>query len=181
MQKWLDDHIRAARQGIRFITPDYKEIFRIPDGDKVRITFADGEAADYVCRYIDPYHVEVGDHLWHICQVAEKMEEIGAKIVPLRSSLPELCYSVNKTTGEIIVLKKGETGFYKTDIPSSGREESQEIADEQNQKLGVSKAQAAAMYTGSLFGFETPGADPKNYGADGKPIKNERKEKGDER
>ena len=52
---WLDDHIRQARRGIRFITPNYQEKFRIADGEKVRITLSDGEQFDRVCRYIDDY------------------------------------------------------------------------------------------------------------------------------
>ena len=107
---WLSRHIEQARRGIRFIDPHYKELFRIPDGDKIRVTFPDGETKDQICRYIDDYHVEmgVGDNLYHICKFAERMESIGAKVIPLRSSLPEQCYSMLPDTGEIIILKKGE-------------------------------------------------------------------------
>lgn len=52
-RKWLDRHLQQAERGIRFINPNYKELFRIPDGDKIRITYADGEKADRTCRYID--------------------------------------------------------------------------------------------------------------------------------
>ena len=31
--RFLEHHMEKAKQGIRFITPGYKEIFRIPDGD----------------------------------------------------------------------------------------------------------------------------------------------------
>ena len=34
MTEHLDRHMENAGRGIRFITPDYKELFRIPDGDK---------------------------------------------------------------------------------------------------------------------------------------------------
>ena len=40
---------------VRFITPHYQEKFRIPDGDKIRIRFRDGELRDRICRYIDDY------------------------------------------------------------------------------------------------------------------------------
>lgn len=33
--RFLEHHMEKAKQGIRFITPGYKEIFRIPDGDMV--------------------------------------------------------------------------------------------------------------------------------------------------
>lgn len=38
VRQWLDRHLHHAEKGIRFITPDYKEKFRIDDGDKIRIT-----------------------------------------------------------------------------------------------------------------------------------------------
>ncbi len=174
---WLDDHIRQAKRGIRFIKPNYEEKFRIADGEKILITLANGDQTPRTCRYIDDYHFEVGGMPYHICEFAEMVEANGDKIIPLRSDLPDCCYSVNKTTGEIIILKKGETGFYKTDIPTTGREESRELADFQNNKLGVTKAQEAAMYWGSVYGFDTRGADPKQYDADGvmmKPVRKDR-------
>lgn len=174
---WLDDHIRQTRRGIRFITPHYEEKFRIADGEKIRIILSDGEQFERGCRYIDDYHVEVGDMIFHICEFAERMKQNGSKVIPLRSDLPDCCYSVNKTTGEIIILKKGETGFYRTDIQTKGREESRELADFQNSKLGVTKAQEAAMYWGSLNGFDTLGADPKQFNEDGAMIKPVRKDR----
>ena len=178
---WLDDHIRQARRGIRFIKPNYEEKFRIADGEKVRITLSDGEQLDRVCRYIDDYHLEVGDLTFHICEFAERMKQNGSKVVPLLSDLPDCCYSVNKVTGEVIILKKGEKGFYKTDIPTKGHDESRELADFQNGKLGVTKAQEAAMYWGSLNGFDTLGADPKRFDENGVMLKRERKERDLER
>ena len=47
---WLDSHLEKAERGIRFINLDYKEIFRIEDGDKIRITYFDGEKVDKICR-----------------------------------------------------------------------------------------------------------------------------------
>lgn len=91
---WLDAHIRRAEKGIRFITPDYKEKFRIPDGDKVRITTKSGDTRDRVVRYIDDYHMELSggysNALYHICEFAEQLESHSCQgVVPLRSSLPE--------------------------------------------------------------------------------------------
>ena len=178
---WLDDHIKQARRGIRFITPNYQEKFRIADGEKVRITLSGGEQFDRVCRYIDDYHLEVGDLTFHICEFAERMAQNRSTVVPLRSDLPDCCYSVNKVTGEVIILKKGEKGFYRTDISTKGREESRELADFQNSKLGVTKAQEAAMYWGSLNRFDTPGADPKQFDADGNMTNPAKKDRGEAR
>ena len=62
----LDSHMERAKNGIRFITPFYQEIFRIPDGDRIRIRDKDGGSKDRVCRYIDDYHMQVGRSLYHI-------------------------------------------------------------------------------------------------------------------
>ena len=86
---WLDDHIRRAEKGIRFITPDYKEKFRIKDGGSIRVTYQDGEIRDRACRYIDDYHLEAGNNLYHICEYAELIEACGAEIIPLSSELSE--------------------------------------------------------------------------------------------
>lgn len=65
-REWLDGHIKQAEKGIRFITPHYKELFRISDGESVRIKTRAFSDRDEVCRYIDDYHVEVGSNLFHI-------------------------------------------------------------------------------------------------------------------
>ena len=87
-KQWLDRHISQAEKGIRFIDPHYKELFRIPDGDKIRIILDNGEPLDRECRYIDEYHLEVGNNLYHICEFAERMEQAGNTAIPLRSYLP---------------------------------------------------------------------------------------------
>lgn len=82
VKEWLDKHISRAEQGIRFIDPHYKELFRIPDGGKIVITSAWGEKTELACRYIDETHTEVGSNLLHICEFAERMERNGAVYEP---------------------------------------------------------------------------------------------------
>ncbi len=178
---WLDRHMKQAERGIRFIDPDYKEKFRLPDGDMVRITTDAGKSSDHTVRYIDDCHVEIGQGLYHICEFAERMERSGNTVIPLRSSLPEKCYSTLIDTGAVVILKRGETGFYKTDIPFSGKEEAQALVDKYNEKLGVTKAQAEAMKAGSMFGWACPAADPKNYDDQGQPIRPRHRDRGDAR
>lgn len=112
-KQWLDRHISQAEKGIRFIDPHYKELFRIPDGDKIRITLDNGEPLDRECRYIDEYHLEVGNNLYHICEFAERMEQAGNTVIPLRSSLPEQCYVYVQTENEIGIVKKGKAVISK--------------------------------------------------------------------
>ena len=171
---WLDSHIQNAAKGIRFIDPHYKEKFRLADGDKVRIIGKDGENRDRTARYIDDYHVELSSgsvsNLFHICEFAERLEASGGTIIPLRSSLPEQCYSILDSTGEVIILQKGVDGYSTTDIPATDRISARQIVDHYNEKLGVTKAQEAAMKAGSMFGWDVPAADPKSYNEDGYPL-----------
>ena len=68
---------------IRFINSDYQTLFYLPDGGRIRITYPDREPAERVCRFIDEYHTDIGGYHYHICEFAERMEQIGAKYVPL--------------------------------------------------------------------------------------------------
>lgn len=180
IKDWLDKHIRSAEKGIRFITPEYKEKFRISDGEKIRITFSDGEVKDRVCRYIDDSHVEVGDDLYHICEFAERMEQCGATFIPLRSDLPEVCYSILPSTGDVIIIKHGESGYYRCEYSTEDKAFNREFANDRNAKLGVSKAQVEAMLAGSMYGWDVPAADPKSYDVNGTLLRNT-KDRGDAR
>ena len=180
IKDWLDKHIRSAEKGIRFITPEYKEKFRISDGEKIRITFSDGEVKDRVCRYIDDSHVEVGDDLYHICEFAERMEQCGATFIPLRSDLPEVCYSILPSTGDVIIIKHGESGYYRCEYSTEDKAFNREFANSRNAKLGVSKAQVEAMLAGSMYGWDVPAADPKSYDENGTLLRNT-KDRGDAR
>lgn len=104
----------------------------------------------------------------------KKVSEItgygGHTCEPVRDNLPEQCYSVLSGSDEIIIIKRGEKGYFKADIPVTDKDEARSIVNEYNTKLGVSKAQEEAMKAGSMFGFQVPAADPRNYDADGKPV-----------
>lgn len=78
----LNRHIQNADKGIRFITPKYKEMFRLKDGGNIKITYSNGEVATRKCRYIDEYHTEIGNNIYHICEFAELMQKNGNKVEP---------------------------------------------------------------------------------------------------
>ncbi len=71
---------------IRFIDPNYVELFRIPDGGEIKITYPPGDDRGTVtaqCRYHGEMHFDiVGGTVYHICQFAEIMARIGAKVEP---------------------------------------------------------------------------------------------------
>lgn len=80
---WLDQHLRNAERGIRFIDSRYNNKFRIPDGGKIRITFPDSTNDVKICRYIDEYHLEIGSNVYHICEFAERTEQNGCLVEPV--------------------------------------------------------------------------------------------------
>ena len=174
---WLDRNIERAENGIRFITPDYKDKFRIADGEQVRIYHSDGSFDDRTCRYVDDCHLEVGSNLFHICEFAERMERSGCTVIPKASVLPVTCFAQHPETGEVILLTKGEQGYQKTaDYPGSDHMKNKSIVEKLNRNSGVTKAQVSAMLAGSMFGFDVPAADPRNYDENGfsKPVRGNR-------
>lgn len=86
-KRWLDNHLENARQGIRFIDSHYHEKFRIPNGEKIKVTRADGQSFEATCKYIDEYHLEVGNNLYHICEFMERMERGGSKVEPIGETI----------------------------------------------------------------------------------------------
>lgn len=178
---WLDGHLEKAEKGIRFIDSNYNELFKIPDGDKILITLSNGERLERTCRYIDEYHTEVGNNLYHICEFAERMEQNGSTYEPKEIRLPEMCYSTLPSSGEIIVINKDEKGYRPYTHQFQDRNTNREMCNQMNKNLGVSKRQEAAMAAGSMFGWNVPGANPKNYDNDGNPLKPKSKKKDYER
>ncbi|MCL1884651.1 MAG: hypothetical protein FWF81_12980 [Defluviitaleaceae bacterium] len=79
--------IPAAKPLIRFIDSQYRELFNIPDGEKIRITYPldDGrEPVERVCKFQGETHFQLEKNgTLHICQFAEMMEKIGARYKPV--------------------------------------------------------------------------------------------------
>ncbi len=72
---------------IRFIDSDYKELFCIPSGANIKITYPPGDSRGTVfrqCKYIDEHHFSLsgGIATLHVAQFAERMEALGAKYEP---------------------------------------------------------------------------------------------------
>ena len=67
---------------IRFIDSEYHTLFSIQDGESIVITRFDGERMVFPCKYIDDYHVYIGNSAYHICEFAEMQERSGNTYVP---------------------------------------------------------------------------------------------------
>ncbi len=77
-----------------------------------------------------------------------------------REGLPPYSYSTLPVTGEIIVIYRGAGGY-----PHQTKSTAQEL----NEALGVTKAQAEAMMVGYIFGWDM--ADPADYDTEGRPLR----------
>ena len=56
----LDCHLAEAERGIRFVTPGYRDLFRLADGDKIRIIKPDGKYTDRPLHQRDPHDLRLG-------------------------------------------------------------------------------------------------------------------------
>ena len=81
----------------------------------------------------------------------------------MRNELPETCLATLPGMGDLIVIRRGETGYYRSDWETGDKEKNQEIADLHNRKRGITPAQVQAMQVGSMCGFHVPGANPQIY------------------
>jgi len=72
--------------------------------------------------------------------------------------LPKECAIRHITTGEAILLRRGQKGYFPFPALKNDR-----MIEEFNAERNVTPAQLEAMEVGSHFGFDCPGADPKTY------------------
>ena len=77
----LDPH-SLPDDDVRFIDPRYNELFRVPDGGVVQMTYPDGHQRSEVVEYLDDYHMKIGSSVQHICEFAERMARSRAIVEP---------------------------------------------------------------------------------------------------
>ena len=103
------------------------------------------------------------------------MENNGNTVIPMRSSLPEQCYTYVESCNIVAIIKKGCDGYYPTHLGTDSPDKNRAMVKLLNAQTGVDLAQAEAMKAGSMFGWNTPAANPKNYDENGIPIKPNKK------
>jgi len=69
-------------KSIRFIDPQYNQLFQIPDGGYITVTRPDGEQWTAQCKYLDDTHFDINGECYHICQFAEIQRGIGSSYMP---------------------------------------------------------------------------------------------------
>ena len=127
-----------------------------------------GQASDGWGEGFEQREIKYGDgrqmnvHLWnsHDWSIQTGQECFEPHIA---QGLPDMCFSVIKSTGELICIKRGVEGYFPSDWNTPDRERNEELAADHNKHLGVTDAQRQAMECGSMFGWGVPGADPKWY------------------
>lgn len=118
---------------------------------------------DMTGDYLDPTQEEWSEILnaLHPADAQNKTKE--EKIMDTINRLPEFCYSVSETTGELIIIKRGESGYYSCSLSTDSAEKNKELMSFNNQKLGVEETVRRAMEFGSMFGWDCPGANPDSW------------------
>lgn len=86
----------------------------------------------------------------------------AAQFTKNMNALPELCYAIDPVTDRAVILQRGTSGYYPVDhdkFPFAKRDPAAFVL-QQNTAMQITDEQREAMIFGSMFGWDTPGADP---------------------
>ncbi len=97
----------------------------------------------------------------------------AAPVRDVMDKLPPRAWGINPGSDggapEVIEVRRGVKGFYHTRTYRgvNACAQADVLVQTLNEQAGVTPAQREAMINGSMFGFETPAADPDNYSENG--------------
>lgn len=139
---------------------------------------SDGWGEGFEQRPIEVDGGELYVHLWQPddWSIQTEQERFAPKVA---EGLPELCFSTLRTTGQLICIKRGETGYYPSDWDTGDKEGNVELADELNEDLGVTPIQRQATRYQAVFDgtVSTNSLDGiweafcrRSLGSDGQPL-----------
>jgi hypothetical protein len=85
------DSMPDVRKDIIFYDADYKEKFRIKDGDCIKITSGyDGKEFKEKCRHIDNHHIVVGTATYHVDEFMQRQTRVGNAYEPIPGQPPQM-------------------------------------------------------------------------------------------
>ena len=149
----LDTTPQQEPKFIRFIDSDYNNLFFLPDGESIRLTYPDGEERIRPCQYMGEYHMKVGHEVFHICQFAETMERNGTRYAPSNPiPLTERCHAVHPGTEELIVLRRGERGYTVSPFSQGSKESNQRLTDQGQRACYIGRHQVSLMLSEAVGG-----------------------------
>ena len=147
------------------LTPDELDTLKEYIAGQASDGWGEGFEQRDICAGDDELYV----HLWSMeddWDIQTEEERFAPKFA---EGLPELCFSTLASTGQLICIKRGESGYYPSKWDTGDKERNVELADELNENLGVTPVQRQAMEVGSMAGWDVPGADPAKYMEDYQP------------
>lgn len=106
------------------------------------------------CLRCTPVQGNYNAYLYIYDKHQQEMNQLQ-KLLDAEQDLPEMCFSTLPSDGSLICIKRGETGYYKSDWDSGDPVKNRGLADHSNEKLGVSKIQEEAMVIKSISGWKS--------------------------